>query len=86
MNGTGEEEAGERTGRLRSFYAYKDTFNEDNVWVDVPKNGRSTYKACSKGKVLNVGSVTFFNITDPFNMEATPEPENPDNSTPKVMS
>jgi hypothetical protein len=29
--------------------------------------------------------VTFFNITDPFNMEATPEPETHDSSTPKAM-
>jgi hypothetical protein len=29
--------------------------------------------------------VTFFNITDPFNMEATPEPETHDSSTPTAM-
>jgi hypothetical protein len=27
--------------------------------------------------------VTFFNITDPFNMEATPEPENPNSPSAK---
>jgi len=36
MNGTDESEAGEKLG---SFYAYKNTFNENNVWVDVPKTG-----------------------------------------------
>jgi hypothetical protein len=41
MNRNGDEEAGENCGRLGSFYAYKDTFDEDNVWVEVPKNGRS---------------------------------------------
>jgi hypothetical protein len=41
MNRGQDEEVGERnTGRLGSFYAYKDTFNEDNVWVDVPKKGK----------------------------------------------
>jgi hypothetical protein len=43
MNRRRDEEAGENTGgRLGSFYAYKDTFNEDNVWVEVPKNGGSS--------------------------------------------
>jgi hypothetical protein len=41
MNGNGDDEVAESTTRLGSFYAYKDTFNEDNVWVDVPKNGKS---------------------------------------------
>jgi len=41
MNGTEESSANEKiTGRLGSFYAYKNTFDENNVWVDVPKNGR----------------------------------------------
>jgi hypothetical protein len=30
---------------LGSFYAYRNTFNEDNVWVDVPKTGNDLYKA-----------------------------------------
>ncbi|KAG9239310.1 hypothetical protein BJ875DRAFT_221903 [Amylocarpus encephaloides] len=37
MNGTGEEDDG--SGRkLGGFYAYRNTFNEDTVWVEVPKN------------------------------------------------
>ncbi|KAE9379587.1 hypothetical protein N431DRAFT_159847 [Stipitochalara longipes BDJ] len=55
MNGSGEVEDG--SGKLAGFYAYRNSFNEHNVWVEVPKR------------------VTFFNITDPFNMEDTPEPE-----------
>ncbi|KAH7409423.1 hypothetical protein BKA64DRAFT_397131 [Cadophora sp. MPI-SDFR-AT-0126] len=55
MNGTGEREEGH--GRLGSFYAYKNTFDENNTWVDVPR------------------TVTFLNITDPYNMEPTPEPD-----------
>ncbi|CZT07796.1 related to regulatory protein for the arginine catabolic pathway [Rhynchosporium agropyri] len=57
MNGTGETEDG--NGRLGSFYAYKNTFDENNTWVDVPK------------------TVRFLNITDPYNMESTPEPDQP---------
>jgi len=36
MNGTGERE---ENGRLGSFYAYKNTFDENNTWVDVPRTG-----------------------------------------------
>jgi hypothetical protein len=39
MNGNGKVEAGERSAKLGGFYAYKNTFNENNVWVDVPKTG-----------------------------------------------
>ncbi|KAK6585410.1 hypothetical protein PZA11_002137 [Diplocarpon coronariae] len=53
MNGAGEREE----GKLGGFYAYKNTFNENNIWVDVPS------------------TVTFVNITDPYNMEPSPEPE-----------
>ncbi|KAL3425207.1 zn 2cys6 transcription factor [Phlyctema vagabunda] len=66
MNGVGEVETNEGNGRLGSFYAYKNTFNERNVWVDVPKH------------------VTFLNITDPYNMDATPEPEYRVASTPNT--
>ncbi|TAQ88664.1 hypothetical protein B7494_g3036 [Chlorociboria aeruginascens] len=57
MNGGAEVETGERSGKLSAFYAYRNTFDEHSIWVDVPK------------------TVTFLNITDPFNMETTPEPE-----------
>ena len=46
MNGRDEPDAGDKTGKLGSFYAYKNTFNGDNVWVDVPKNGRSMAVVC----------------------------------------
>jgi hypothetical protein len=36
MNGSGEKEEG---GKLGGFYSYKNTFNEKNVWVDIPKKG-----------------------------------------------
>lgn len=31
---------GDVNARLGSFYAYKNTFNEEHIWVDVPKKGR----------------------------------------------
>ncbi len=37
MNGDAETDEG--NGKLGGFYAYKNTFNEKNVWVEVPKNG-----------------------------------------------
>jgi hypothetical protein len=48
MNRAKNEAVGESSGRLGSFYAYKDTFNEDNVWVDVPKNGSLACAAIRK--------------------------------------
>ncbi|RDW71056.1 hypothetical protein BP6252_07619 [Coleophoma cylindrospora] len=69
MNGAGEVEAkGGGNGRLGSFYSYKNTFDQHNVWVEIPKN------------------VTFLNITDPYNMDATPEPENRADSSPSAPS
>lgn len=40
MNGSGEVEDG--SGKLGGFYAYRNTFNEHNVWVEVPKTGMQT--------------------------------------------
>jgi len=41
MNGTGEVD--ETSGKLGGFYAYRNTFNEHNVWVDVPNKGQWRY-------------------------------------------
>lgn len=30
-----------RGGSLKGFYSYKNTFNEDNVWLEIPKQGMS---------------------------------------------
>lgn len=65
MNAAREAEEG--NGKLGGFYAYRNTFKEGNVWVEVPK------------------TVTFHNITDPFNMEPTPEPEIPADTPPIVV-
>lgn len=60
---------------LGSFYAYRNTFNEDNVWVDVPKNGENLSLPASWTLAKRLFAVTFLNITDPYNIEPTPEPE-----------
>ncbi|TVY41458.1 hypothetical protein LOCC1_G005139 [Lachnellula occidentalis] len=38
MNGVGEVDEG--NGKLGGFYAYRNTFDEHNIWVEVPKTGR----------------------------------------------
>lgn len=40
MNAQEEEiEDGSPAPKLGAFYSYKDTFNDDNIWVKVPKKG-----------------------------------------------
>lgn len=43
-DGDGDYEGEELTasggrGNLRGFYSYKNTFNKDSVWLDIPKHG-----------------------------------------------
>lgn len=81
MNGSGEKEEG---GKLGGFYSYKNTFNEKNVWVDIPKKGNRHIYSLGKALANGLPVVTFLNITDPFNMEATPEPDIEEASTTDV--
>jgi hypothetical protein len=46
MNGKGEVDEG--NGRLGGFYAYKNTFDKNNVWVEVPKTGIQAFIVCRK--------------------------------------
>jgi len=41
MNGddSGDEKS------LKGFYAYKNTFDEDTIWMDIPRNGMFMFKA-----------------------------------------
>jgi hypothetical protein len=32
----------EGRGSLNGFYSYKNTFDKDSVWLDVPKDGKAT--------------------------------------------
>lgn len=40
--GSGYYEESPRCGRgdLKGFYSYKNTFDKDSVWLDIPKHGR----------------------------------------------
>jgi hypothetical protein len=84
MNGNDEGENG--GARLGGFYSYKNTFNENNVWVEIPKTGTDLchYFLLSAFEVSPGLIVTFFNITDPYNMEPTPEPESQPALTPVI--
>ncbi|RDL41123.1 uncharacterized protein BP5553_01102 [Venustampulla echinocandica] len=80
---------GNGNGRLGGFYAYRNTFNRNNVWVDVPKTGTyvnsrsnstsspKAFRSPEEQETNDPNSVTFCNVTDPFNMEPTPELECP---------
>jgi hypothetical protein len=39
MNGSGTSNV---EGGLKSFYGYKETFNKNSVWVDIPRNRENT--------------------------------------------
>lgn len=79
MNGGEDAITGERSGRLGAFFAYRNTFDESSVWVDVPKDGASYFaEEMTRIKIneaIHLFTVTFYNVIDPYNMEATPEPE-----------
>ncbi|KAL8728283.1 MAG: hypothetical protein Q9181_005398 [Wetmoreana brouardii] len=53
---------------LNSFYAYKDTFDDDSVWLDIPR-------AVNRSAI----AVTFVNVRDPYALSSSPElDEDPD--------
>jgi hypothetical protein len=39
MNKNIEDGASDGRGSLRGFYSYKNTFDKDSVWLDIPKHG-----------------------------------------------
>ncbi|KAL9075638.1 MAG: hypothetical protein Q9157_003925 [Trypethelium eluteriae] len=72
MNGTEEESA----SSLKGFYAYKNTFDEGSVWVDIPKHGtHGTNPPYITGTDRVLHTVTFMEVTDPYNEPLTPELE-----------
>jgi hypothetical protein len=67
MNG---DDSGDENS-LKGFYAYKNTFDEDTIWMDIPRNGMSNL-----GTPLILGlpfSVTFINTTNPYLDPCTPD-------------
>lgn len=39
MNKEGDSSGAMSSGNLKGFYSYKNTFDEDSVWLDIPKDG-----------------------------------------------
>jgi hypothetical protein len=39
MNKEGHSSGAMNSGGLKGFYSYKNTFDEDSVWLDIPKDG-----------------------------------------------
>ena len=70
MNANGDS-AGEDEAALSGFYTYKNTFDTNAVWVDVPR--QREYSVLIDVKILlTVPSVTFFNTTNPYLDPGTP--------------
>ena len=60
---------------LSRFYAYKNTFNENDVWLDVPEQrDYSLSRLLIHEFKLTFPSVTFVNISNPYLDSGTPEP------------
>lgn len=38
MNANGDHSAADHDSPLSSFYAYKNTFDQQTTWVDIPKD------------------------------------------------
>ena len=43
-------------GNLKGFYSYKNTFDEDSVWLDIPKHGTAPV-ASMDGLILSLPKV-----------------------------
>ena len=61
---------------LSGFYAYKNTFNEDSVWLDIPRQSETpvlfVWRSPAKWTV-----VTFVNTTNPYTDPESSHPEYP---------
>jgi hypothetical protein len=67
MNG---DDSGDENS-LKGFYAYKNTFDEDTIWMDIPRNGKYYLTL-----YVGFGSyllVTFINTTNPYLDPCTPD-------------
>ncbi|KAL9113375.1 MAG: hypothetical protein Q9227_002416 [Pyrenula ochraceoflavens] len=76
MNG---DEASPAANTLGSFYSYKNTFDRNSVWVDIPPEGTKAYPLhmlCTKAS-----KVTFVNIQNPYEEDLDRSSENPHDHT-----
>lgn len=63
-------------GNLKGFYSYKNTFDEDSVWLDIPKNGAAPVASMDglvlsppSVQLLTCGLVVFVDNSDPYTEE-----------------
>jgi len=61
-----------RNPSLSSFYSYKNTFDANTVWCDIPRQ-RKYLRQLHRGLHSELPSVTFFNTTNPYLDPGTPE-------------
>lgn len=55
----------EGRGNLRGFYSYKNTFDKDSVWLDIPKHG-SIVRTLPAGAGADRRAVVFVDNSDPY--------------------
>jgi hypothetical protein len=69
MNGddSGDEDT------LKGFYAYKNTFDDETVWVDIPHHGELYVPYFPVSLLIACHAVTFINTTNPYLDPLTPE-------------
>jgi hypothetical protein len=48
MNEGIEDSSSDGRGSLKGFYSYKNTFDKDSVWLDIPKHGRAPWNCASE--------------------------------------
>jgi hypothetical protein len=54
MNEGIEDSSSDGRGSLKGFYSYKNTFDKDSIWLDIPKHGKALGTAILKGLMLNL--------------------------------
>jgi hypothetical protein len=68
MNG---EDSGDENS-LKGFYAYKNTFDENAIWMDIPKHGELQVMTLLTISLTH-SPVTFINTTNPYLDPGTPD-------------
>lgn len=61
-----------RNASLSSFYSYKNTFDADTIWCDVPRQRKYPGETI-RSRDADITSVTFFHTANPYLDPGTPE-------------
>ena len=76
MNANEDRSWSERNPPLSGFYAYKNTFDDKTVWVDIPKQRMySKHFRIMVTSGLSSLAVTFYNTSNPYTDPGTPDLE-----------